>query len=91
MDALDKIYPSQIEKARKIVKQYYFDGFPVISKDYAYNRLKPIMEDIEGFEPHYYDLYDVEQHRQPDGSMAYKGILQVTYLSTERELYILRY
>ena len=91
MDDLDKIYPTQIEKARKIVKQYYFDGFPVISKDYAYNRLKPIMDDIEGFEPHYYDLYDVEQHHQNDGSIAYKGILQVTYLSTERELYILRY
>lgn len=91
MDALDKIYPSQIEKARKVVKQYYFDGFPVISKDYAYNRLKPIIDDIEGFEPHFYDLYDVEQHYQKDGSMAYKGILQVTFLSTERELYILRY
>lgn len=91
MDALDKIYPSQIEKARKIVKQYYFDGFPIISKDYAIKRLKPILEDIEGFEPHYYDLYDVEQHYQKDGSTAYRGILEVTYLSTERELYILRY
>ena len=91
MDALDKIYPSQIEKARKIVKQYYFDGFPVISKEYAYNRLKHIMDDIEGFEPYTYDLYDVERYRQNDGSMAYKGVLKVTYLSTERELYILRY
>lgn len=91
MDALDKIYPSQIEKARKIVKQYHFEGFPVISKDYAFNRLKPIIDHIEGFEPHYYDLYDVEQHYQNDGSTAYRGILEVTYLSTERELYILRY
>ena len=41
------------------------------------------MDDIEGFEPHYYDLYD--------GSTAYKGILQVTYLSVERDLYIFRY
>lgn len=48
-------------------------------------------DDIEGFEPHYYDLYDVEQHYQPDGSTAYKGILQVTYLSIERDLYIFRY
>ena len=91
MDALDIIYPRQIEKAKKIVKQYYFDGFPVISKDYAYNRLKHIMDDIEGFELYTYDLYDVEQHYQNDGSMVYKGVLKVTYLSTERELYILGY
>lgn len=88
---LDKFQPKQIEKAKKIVKQIHFDGFPVISLDYAISRLKPIMDDIEGFEPHYYDLYDVEQHYQPDGSMAYKGILKVTYLSVERELYIFRY
>lgn len=85
------IQPTQVEKARKIVKQYHFDGFPIISLDYAISRIKPIMDDIEGFEPHYYDLYDVEQHYQPDGSTVYKGILQVTYLSTERELYIFRY
>lgn len=85
------IQPTQVEKARKIVKQYHFDGFPIISLDYAISRLKPIMGDIEGFEPHYYDLYDVEQFYQPDGSTAYKGILQVTYLSIERDLYIFRY
>ena len=83
------IQPTQVEKARKIVKQYHFDGFPIISLDYAISRIKPIMDDIEGFEPHYYDLYDVEQHYQPDGSTAYKCILQVTYLSLERDLYIL--
>lgn len=88
---MDMIQPSQIEKARKIVKKIKFNGFPVISLDYAITRLKPIMDDIEGFEPHYYDLYDVEQYYQSDGSTAYKGVLQVTYLSTERELYIFRY
>lgn len=88
---MDMIQPTQVEKARKIVKQYHFDGFPIISLDYAISRIKPIMDDIEGFEPHYYDLYDVEQHYQPDGSIAYKGILQVTYLSVERDLYIFRY
>lgn len=88
---MDMIQPTQIEKAIKIVKQYHFDGFPIISLDYAISRIKPIMDDIEGFEPHYYDLYDVEQHYQPDGSTAYKGILQVTYLSVERDLYIFRY
>lgn len=81
----------QVEKARKIVKQYHFDGFLIISLDYAISRIKPIMDDIEGFEPHYYDLYDVEQYHQPDGSTAYKGILEVTYLSVERDLYIFRY
>lgn len=49
------------------------------------------MDDIEGFEPYTYDLYYVEQHYQNDGSMVYKCVLKVTYLSTERELYILRY
>lgn len=88
---MDMIQPTQVEKARKIVKQYHFDGFPIISLDYAISRIKPIMDDIEGFEPHYYGLYDVEQHYQPDGSTAYKGILQVTYLSIERDLYIFRY
>lgn len=88
---MDMIQPTQIEKARKIVKQINFSGFPVISLDYAISRLKPIMDNIEGFEPHYYDLYDVEQFYQPDGSTAYKGVLQVTYLSTERDLYIFRY
>lgn len=88
---MDMIQPTQVEKARKIVRQYHFDGFPIISLDYAISRIKPIMDDIEGFEPHYYDLYDVEQHYQPDGSTAYKGILEVTYLSVERDLYIFRY
>lgn len=88
---MDMIQPTQVEKARKIVKQYHFDGFPIISLDYVISRIKPIMDDIEGFEPHYYDLYDVEQHYQPDGSTAYKGILQVSYLSIERDLYVFRY
>ncbi len=91
MKDLDRIFPTEVERARKIVKQYHFDGFPVISLEYAISRLKPIFEDIEGFEPTYYDLYDVDIHYQPDGSTAYKGSLQVTYLSTERELYYLRY
>ena len=57
---MDKIQLKQIEKARKIVKQYHFDGFSVISLDYAVSRLKPIFEEIEGFEPYNYDLYDVD-------------------------------
>lgn len=85
MNDLNKIFPTEIEMGRKIVKQYYFDGFPVISLDYAISRLKHI------FEPKYYNLYDVEQHYQPDGSTAYRGYLEVTYLSVERELFKLRY
>lgn len=88
---MDKAQLKQIEKARKIVKQYHFDGFPVISLDYAISRLKPIFEDIEGFEPTHFDLYDVDIHHQRDGSTAYKGTLKVTYLSVERDLYIFRY
>ena len=88
---MDKAQLQQIEKARKIVKQYHFDGFPVISLDYSISRLKPIMDDIEGFEPTHYDLYDVDIHHQRDGSTAYKGTLRVTYLSVERDLYIFRY
>ena len=88
---MDKAQLQQIEKAIKIVKQYHFDGFPVISLDYAISRLKPIMDDIEGFEPTHYDLYDVDIHHQRDGSTAYKGTLRVTYLSVERELYTFRY
>ena len=49
MDDLNKIFPTEIERVRKVVKQYYFDGFPIISLDYAISRLKPILEDIEGF------------------------------------------
>lgn len=88
---MDKAQLQQIEKARKIVKQYHFDGFPVISLDYAISRLKPIMDNIEGFEPTHYDLYDVDIHHQRDGSTVYKGTLRVTYLSVERDLYIFRY
>lgn len=68
---MDKAQLQQIEKARKIVKQYHFDGFPVISLDYAISRLKPIMDDIEGFEPTHYDLYDVDIHHQRDGLQRY--------------------
>lgn len=91
MNDLNKIFPTEIERVRKVVKQYYFDGFPIISLDYAISRLKPILDDIEGFEPKYYNLYDVEQHYQRDGSIAYRGYLEVTYLSVERDLYIFRY
>ena len=83
MNDLNKIFPTEIERVRKVVRQYYFDGFPIISLDYAISRIKPIMDDIEGFEPHYYNLYDVEQHYQPDGSTAYKSLSIILTMSTE--------
>ena len=91
MNDLNNIFPSEIERMRKIVKQYHFDDFPIISLDYAVSRLRPILDDIEGFEPHYYNLYDVEEHYLKNGSRGYKGILEVTYLSVERKLYKFRY
>lgn len=42
MNDLNKIFPIEIERVRKIVKQYYFDGFPVISFDYAISRKRII-------------------------------------------------
>ena len=35
---MDMIQPKQIEKARKIVKQVNFKGFPIISLDYTINQ-----------------------------------------------------
>jgi hypothetical protein len=91
MNNLEKINPTEIEKVRKIVKKYHFDGFPIISLDYAYSRLRNIIDDIEGFQLYDYDLYDVEQYHGRDGSTVYRGYLEVTYLSVEREIYFLRY
>lgn len=88
---LDRIFPTQIERARKIAKRYYFDGFQIISLEYATKRLEPIIDYIEDFEPHSYRLLEVEEYYQRDGSRAYRGYLEVTYLSIERELFNLRY
>ena len=46
---MDMIQPSQVEKARKIVKQYHFDGFPIISLDYAISRIKANYGRYRGF------------------------------------------
>lgn len=91
MKELDKIQPTQIERVRKIVKEYKFDGCPYSSlkmvKEYFENQL----EEIEGFYIYDYKLLDIYPQYRADGSHHYKGILEVTYLSVERELYILRY
>lgn len=70
---MEKIFPSEIERVRKQVRRYYFNDMPNVSLDFIISRLKPILEDIKGFEPTYY-----------------KGIVEVTYYSQEREIFILR-
>lgn len=91
MDTLNKIFPSEIEIAKKVVKKYYFDGLPIVSLEYARVYLNIINSDIEGFEIVDFDLYDVEVYHNPDGSSAYKGYIKVTYISNISELYTLRY
>ena len=71
---MEKIFPSEIERVRKQVR-----------------RLKPILEDIKGFEPIYFQLFDVEPVKVPSSRYThYKGVVEVTYYSQEREIFILR-
>lgn len=49
------------------------------------------MDDIEGFEHYQYELVECYPQHNSSGSKGYDGILEVTYLSAERELYIFRY
>lgn len=91
MDTLNKIFPSEIEIAKKLVKRFYFDGFPIASLEYAKFYLRTVNSEIEGFEIVDFDLYDVEAYHNPDGSIAFKGYIKVTYISNTRELYALRY
>ena len=91
MGTLDKIQPYEIEKARKIVIKHHFESFLSSSRDYIISELKKEIEEIEGYEVYSYDLRRVNPHYRRDGKTVYRGSLEVTYLSTERELYILRY
>lgn len=91
MGTLDKIQPYEIEKARKIVRKHRFKGFLSSARDYIISELKKEIEEIEGYEVYSYDLRYVDPHCREDGKIVYRGLLEVTYLSTERELYILRY
>lgn len=88
---MEKIFPSEIERVRKQVRRYYFNDMPNASLDFIVSRLKPILEDIKGFEPTYYQLFDVEPVQVPFSRYThYKGIVEVTYYSQEREIFILR-
>lgn len=88
---MDKLQPVQIEKARKIVRKYHFEGFLSSARDYIISELKKKIEEIEGYEIYSYDLRYVDPHFRRDGKTVYRGLLEVTFLSIERELYILRY
>ena len=88
---MNKFQPVEIEKARKIVRRYKFRAFPYEDVSSIINRLKPIMDDIEGFEHCQYELVECYPQYNISDSKGYDGILEVTYLSVERELYIFRY
>ena len=81
MGTLDKIQPYEIEKVRKIVRKYRFEGFLSSARDYIISELK---KEIEGYEVYSYDLRYVDPHYRRDGKTVYRGLLEVTYLSTER-------
>lgn len=87
MGTLDKIQPYEIEKARKIVKLYYFDYCPYSSLELIKQYFKDKIEEIEDFYIHDYNLIDVYPQYLSDGSKVYKGSFEVIYLSIERELY----
>ena len=91
MDYLEKIFHSEIERARKIVKLYHFDYCPYSSLDLIKQYFKDKIEEIEDFYINDYNLVEVYPQYLSDGSKVYKGSFEVTYLSIERELYIFRY
>lgn len=91
MEELDKIQPVELERIRKMVKKYHFDGCPYSSSKMVKEYFKNDIEEIEGFYIHDYKLLDVYPQYLSDGSHHYKGILEITYLSVERELYKFRY
>lgn len=86
-----KIQASEIEIAKKMVKQYNFTGFPTDVLDHIVNRLKDDFDNIDGFVPHSYKLLKCIPQYDSYALKSYKGCLEVTFISKERELYILRY
>lgn len=86
-----EIKPNEIEIAKKVVKVFHFAGFPTNVLEHIVNRLKDDIDNIEGFEPYSYKLLNVIPQYDSYGFKTYKGSLEVSYISKERELYILRY
>ena len=91
MNDLNKIFPSEIERARKIVKLYHFDYCPYSSLELIKQYFKDKIEEIDGFYINDYNLVEVYPQYLSDGSKVYKGSFEVTYLSIERELFKLGY
>ncbi len=91
MNDLNKIFPSEIERARKIVKLYHFDYCPYSSLELIKQYFKDKIEEIEDFYIQDYKLIDVFPQYLSDGSKVYKGSFEITYLSIERELFKLGY
>ena len=91
MDYLEKIFPSEIERVRKIVKLYHFDYCPYSSLDLIKQYFKDKIEEIEDFYINDYNLVEVYPQYLSDGSKVYKGSFEVIYLSIERELFKLGY
>ena len=91
MNDLNKIYPSEIERVRKIVKLYHFDYCPYSSLELIKQFFKDEIEEIEYFYIQDYKLIDVFPQYLSDGSKVYKGSFEITYLSIERDLFKLGY
>jgi len=49
MDCLENIFPSEIERVRKIVKLYHFDYCPYSSLELIKQYFKDKIEEIEDF------------------------------------------
>lgn len=79
MDYLEKIFPSEIERVRKIVKLYHFDYCPYSSLEFIKQYFKDKIEEIEDFYIHDYNLIDVYPQYLSDGSKVYKGSFEVIY------------
>ena len=78
MNDLNKIFPTEIERVRKIVKLYHFDYCPYSSLELIKQYFKDKIEEIEDFYIYGYNLIDVYPQYLSDGSI-------------ERELYKLGY
>lgn len=91
MNDLNKIFPSEIERVRKIVKLYHFDYCPYSSLELIKQFFKDEIEEIEYFYIQDYKLIDVFPQYLSDGSKVYKGSFEITYLSIERDLFKLGY
>lgn len=83
-EEFDKIQPSEIEIAKKMVRQYHFEGFSSNELDHIVYRLKDNFDNIEGFEPYSYKLLKYIPQYDSYGFRTFKGCLEVVFISKER-------